>query len=283
MRIVSAQTRRQERTLGGYLAHLRWLAQHTAMIRILARTELRLSVARSRLHYFWWVLDPVLQTMLYAVLFTVIRAIHAEQKGVPIIAFLLAGMIPWRPTVGCWTSVGSIWVSNRALIEQLRFPYMVLLFSKFLTEFAMYMFAFVVLVVLCMVVGVSPKWTWMLLPLWVVVHGLVTIAVMPIFAIVSAFSTDVLKFLPYVLQLIFFGSPILYSIDMMPQWVRPWLYLNPLTMLIRTYRDLLLLGHWPDPLGVTVYVAAMLVLLVVTTYLFVRFGSAMSRSVSRIY
>ena len=72
--------------LRGYAEHLRWLAGHATLVRMLARVQLRLTVRRSRLYYLWWLLDPVLDTALYAVLFLVIRSVNrmkAEEEAKP--------------------------------------------------------------------------------------------------------------------------------------------------------------------------------------------------------
>ena len=283
LRVVTADAKRGQAGFGGYLRHLRWLAEHAPLVRMLARVQLRLTVRRSRLYYLWWLLDPVLDTALYAVLFLVIRASASGTSEVPLIAFLLAGIIPWRLTFGCWNAAGNVWATNRPLIEQLNFPHLVLLLSRFLTEAWLYLFALMILVVTCLFVGVGPAWWWLALPLWVLVHALTIIAFMPLIALVTAFSQDLLKLMPYALRLLFFGSPILYALEQLPEAIRPWVYLNPLTMLIETYRGLLLYGVAPSALSVLSYVAAMFGVLLVSSYLFVRFGSAMSRSVSRMY
>ncbi|MEM7576697.1 MAG: ABC transporter permease [Planctomycetota bacterium] len=299
-RTVNASSNRGRLGLSGYTAHLRWLFDHLPLVFSLARTQLKLTVSRSRLYYLWWMLDPVLDTACYAVLFALLRAsTSAGMDAVPTVAFLLAGIVPWRMNTACWAASGSMWQANRAILEQVRFPHLVLLLARFLSECWLYFVALFVLAGACVVFGLTPGWTWLLLPLWVCVHGLMVLAFMPLFAIGSAFSLDFLKLLPYLLRMIFFFSPVLYGlVPMVPEWLRPWMYLNPMTMLMETYRGILFHGYprvpatdttpavlWTLPsLGsVLIYVATLSLVLLLTTYAFIRFQPAMSRNVSRMY
>lgn len=285
VRVVSAAQTTRQRGLADYVEHLRWLAQHAGLVRSLTQTQLKLTVSRSRLYYLWWLLDPILDTACYAILFILIRASAGSgaDSHIPMIAFLLSGMVPWRLTSACWMSAGNTWTSYRALIEQVRFPHLVLLISRFFSEFWLYTIALGVLALACVVFGVMPTWLWLLVPLWVVVHALTVLAFMPVFAIATAYSLDLQKLLPYLLRLVFFGSPILYSLDIVPERFQPLFFLNPMTLLVEVYRDLLLRGELPNLLAVGGYVGVMSVVLVLTSYLFVKFSPSMMRSVSRMY
>ncbi len=298
VRIVRADGRRDSLSVGGFVEHLRWLAEHVPLILSLAQTQLKLTVSRSRLYYLWWMLDPVLDTACYAVLFALLRAgTSGGADGVPMVAFLLAGIVPWRFNQACWTAAGLTWQAHRAILEQVRFPHLVLLLARFLSEAWLYLVALAVLLGACVLFGVTPTWTWLLLPLWVLVHGLLVLAFMPVFAIASAFSLDLLKLMPYLLRLLFFFSPILYGlVPIVPEWLRPWMYLNPMTMLMETYRGLLFHGYprgaddaaavlWtlPSPGGVLLYVSVLAGVLLATSYAFVRLQPTMSRNVSRMY
>lgn len=305
-RIVRASEQGGRLGLRGYIEHLRWLFAHFPLVLSLARTQLKLTVSRSRLYYLWWMLDPVLDTACYAVLFALLRAgTAAGLDTVPTVAFLLAGIVPWRMNAACWSASGQMWQANRAILEQVRFPHLVLPLARFLSESWLYAVALGVLVAACVLFGVTPSWTWLLLPLWVCVQGLMVLAFMPVFAIGSAFSLDFLKLLPYLLRLVFFFSPVLYGlIPLVPDWLRPWMYLNPMTMLMETYRAILFHGYtrmpavlneagdvitpavvWtlPSLQSVVVYVFALVAVLLTTSYAFIRLQPTMSRNVSRMY
>lgn len=288
-RVVEATPDRRRLTLRGYLDYLGWLAAHWALIVSLTRTQLKLTVSQSRVYYLWWMFDPILDTACYALLFALIKASAAPEVGeisgveaLPTIVFLLAGIVPWRLNQACWSSAGTTWQSNKPILEQIRFPHLALLISRFLGEAWLYVVAVAILLVACVVFGVMPAWTWLLIPFWVLAHGLLVLAFMPLFAIGPAFSQDILKLLPYFLRLGFFASPILYPLSVVPDWARPILLLNPVTLQVETYRQLIA-GEVPAIGPILIFLAAMFAVLIAGSYLFIRLQSAMSRSVSRIY
>ena len=284
-RTIGPDDARHARTWAGYLEHLRWIAGHGPMVRELAASQLQLTVSRSRLYYLWWLLDPVLDTACYALLFLVVARGGAVAEGSPpLIAFLLAGLIPWRLCASSWQIAAGLWQNNKGLLDQIRFPVLALMIARFATEAWLYGIALVVLVAACVLSGVAPAWTWLLLPVWVVLHALLVIAVMPLFAAMTAYSVDLLKLLPYALRLAFFGAPVLYSIpDGWPGWAKQILWLNPLTPLVTGYRDLLLYARLPSTTTLIVFPLVVAVLLLLSTRLFVALERNMIRNVARLY
>ena len=285
VRVISAASAKAYGSPAGFVRYLGWLARHTALVRVLARAQLKATVRRSKLYYLWWLLDPLLDTLCYAFLFIVIRrgggGGAGEEHAIPLIAFLLAGIMPWRWTASCWSISGHLWDANKALIQQVRFPYFVLLLSRFLSEAWLYVVSLAVLFGTLLISQVPPHWTWALLPAWLVVHGLMVIAFMPFFAVAAAFSQDVSRLLPYFLRLMFFCSPILYEVTALPGAVRDLFWLNPLTLVMTGYRDLLLYGRLPGGGATLIFLAAMAVVWLVGTMLFVRFEPYVSRSIAR--
>ena len=276
---------RHARTWRGYAEHLRWILRHGPMIRELAASQLQMTVSRSRLYYLWWLLDPVLDTACYALLFIVIaRGGPLPDDAPPLIAFLLAGLIPWRLCASSWQIAAGLWQNNKGLLEQIRFPVMALMLSRFATEAWLYGIALVVLVGACLLSGVAPGWTWLLLPVWVVLHAALVVAVMPLFSLLTAYSVDLLKLLPYALRLAFFGAPVLYSIpEGWPAWAQQVLWLNPLTPLVTGYRDLLLYHRLPSTTTLIVFPLCVAAVFLLSTKLFVSLERHMIRNVARLY
>lgn len=279
---IDARDARRTRSLRGYIGHLGWLWAHRTLIRKMAQVQLRLTVAQSRLYYLWWLLDPLLETLCYALLFLVIGRGQSDGSA-PLIAFLLTAMIPWKLTSACLDHATGVWGANRGLLDQIRFPSLVLLMARALSELWLYAVALGVLVISNTIAGVRPTWTLLLLPGWVAIHALMALALMPLMAIGTAYSQDLRKLIPYGTRLLFFASPILYPVSALPDALEPYAYANPLTMLTEGYRNILLEGTAPDPGATTIFVGALLLLLLLSSYLFIRLERSMIRSVGRIY
>jgi lipopolysaccharide transport system permease protein len=92
----------------------------------------------------------------------------------------------------------------------------------------------------------SVHMTMLLVPLVLGVQILLTLGVVFFAAAVNVFYRDVRFVVPLALQLWLYATPIIYPLSAVPEWLRPYYMLNPMAVLIDSYRRLLLLGQLPD-------------------------------------
>ncbi|MEM7680338.1 MAG: ABC transporter permease [Planctomycetota bacterium] len=282
LRIISVEEARRRQTFGHFVGYLAWLWKHLRLVETLSRTELKRTVAKSKLYYLWWMFDPLLDTACYAFLFLMFRPrTGTGEIDAPILIFLLAGIIPFRWTSSCCAAAAATWKRYANIIQQVRFPYLVLPGATFRTEGWLYLCALGVLLCATLAYGLWPTAAWLTLPLWLALHGLVTLALMLPIAVLSAFSSDFTRVVPYGLRLMFFATPILYTGDQLPVWARPVANLNPLAHVVNGYRAILLDGVAPDPVSATVLLAVSLVGLAAGAFWFVRSEPFIARSITR--
>jgi lipopolysaccharide transport system permease protein len=65
-------------------------------------------------------------------------------------------------------------------------------------------------------------------------------------AAVGVYVRDIIYVVGVMTQLLFFATPICYSLEMVPERFRPFMYLNPLTVLISSVHKILFFAQWPD-------------------------------------
>jgi lipopolysaccharide transport system permease protein len=88
-------------------------------------------------------------------------------------------------------------------------------------------------------------------------------------SILSVFVKDVGQVLPMIMMALFFTTPIIYPLEMIPQRFRPIIESNPITWLVQAYRSIILENHWPVDNLMIVGLASLL-LLALTGALFSR-------------
>jgi ABC-type polysaccharide/polyol phosphate export permease len=88
-------------------------------------------------------------------------------------------------------------------------------------------------------------------------------------AILSVFIKDVGQVLPMIMMALFFSTPIIYPVEMVPESFRPWIEGNPLTWLVEAYRSIILEQSWPVDNLLIVGLSA-LIIMIVTGALFSR-------------
>ena len=99
----------------------------------------------------------------------------------------------------------------------------------------------------------SVPWTILLLPVIILPLMLLIMGVSWLLASIGVFIRDIGQFVGLMITVLMFMSPIFYPVSALPESVREWLFLNPLTFIIEQARDLIIWGKLPDWYGLAIY------------------------------
>ena len=88
---------------------------------------------------------------------------------------------------------------------------------------------------------------WLYLPVILAIELLLILGLGLGCAALNVYFRDVRSLLVLGLQLWFYASPIIYPVTLVPQWLRPFYFLNPMAGIIASFRDVLLYGRLPGP------------------------------------
>jgi len=250
------------------------------LVRYLVGADLKRTHADTALGQLWWILDPVLQMLVYYFLFAVIF-----QKQTPdFLLFLFAAILPWKWfTTTINGAMGSV-VGRNGLIRQIQFPKIVLPTATTVAE--TFSFAFGLIVLAALFIPYHDRLSiWVLtLPLIAVVQFVLTLALAMIVSAANAFYRDVANVMTHLLRLLFYVTPCLYAMWEVPnETLRLVMSLNPLAVIITAYRTVIwgteTVDHGTAPnfaaLGIVALVS--LALLVVGTAFFKRVEPAFAR------
>lgn len=218
----------------------RSLRNTTELVGALTSRELRLRYQGSLLGWVWSLIRPltlglVLSFALGKVLGTGITA-----------EFLLAGLFPWFWFQGSVQAAAGTFVGNGGLLKKVRFPRAVLPLSVVLGNTLQFLLALPVLVGFLLYDHHQPSVAWLALPLVFGLQLLLTIGLAFFVASVTVFFRDLEHIVEVILNLAFYGTPIIYSADKVPESYTWLLRINPLAPLAEGWRDILLDGKWPS-------------------------------------
>jgi lipopolysaccharide transport system permease protein/teichoic acid transport system permease protein len=245
------------------------------LVRYLVLADLKRTHADTLFGQIWWILDPLLQMVVYAILVSVI--FQRSTPDFPL--FLFAAILPWK-----WfsTTVNETAISvtaRQSLIRQVQFPKIVLPFSSVVAGTVSFAFGLIALgIVYLFYLERLSAWV-LLIPLIAAVQFLFTVAFGVLVAAVNAFYRDVQNVLRHLLRLWFYLSPALYSLDNLnvgPTFKRI-LELNPFAVLMESYRDVTWGETAPDFFGLGVLTIVSIVFLFIAVYVFKRAEPAFAR------
>jgi homopolymeric O-antigen transport system permease protein len=257
----------------------RELTTRWRLVRYLVGADLKRTHADTALGQAWWLLDPLLQMLVYYFLFAVIF----QRKTPDFLLFLFAAILPWKwfsTTVN--SAMGSI-VGRQGLIRQIQFPKLVLPAASTVAEtfsFAVGLFALAVL----LVIYHDRLSIWVLaIPVIASVQFVLTLGIAIILAAANAFYRDVANVMDHLLRLLFYVSPALYALWDVPTPLRPIMVFNPFTILLTAYRTVIWgtetvdHGTRPDFLALGILMLISVALLVVAVAIFKRVEPSFAR------
>ena len=245
------------------------------LIRYLVQADLKKKGADTLLGNIWWVIDPLLQMLVYVILVSVIFDKTVPGGAYPL--FIFCAILPWKWfTSSVNDGIASV-VGMERLIKQINFPKLVLPVAGVMAGIANFFFGLIPLAVLiALFFGDRASPTLLLIPVVAFVQLLFTLPIAIALSAVNVFYRDVGNLSRHVLRLAFYVSPGIYQIELIQKAAEkypplgPIILGNPWTILFTSYRDVIYYGRPPDWVGLAIVSAVSLVLLALAILFFKR-------------
>ncbi|MDI6720608.1 MAG: ABC transporter permease [Methanomicrobiales archaeon] len=222
-----------------------WLVDYRDLIWNLTISDLRVKYQSSVLGFAWSLLNPLL--MMLVLYFVFMNVFRFEQENFAL--YLLTGIIVWRFLAnGTSMAMGSI-VGRPGLVTKLYIPRQILVMSSVLSSFISSVLEFAVLIPLLFILGALVTPNILLFPFVHGIYFLIVYGASLILAALFVYFRDLNQVWDVVMQAGFFLSPIVYPVSIIPSEFLALYMLNPMTVLIETYREFLLYGVTPSPVS----------------------------------
>jgi lipopolysaccharide transport system permease protein len=196
----------------------------------------------------WTILNPLLLMLAYLFVFGIVLQARfpGDNSRSGFVLYFLAGMLPWLAFSEAVGRSPQLILEHRNFVKKLVFPLEILPVNATLTGLATEAFAFLVFsAVLLFARGAIPLTT-LWLPVLVFVQLLFTLGLCWMLAAAGVFVRDLGQIIGFVLTLWFFLTPICYPEIALPAAALKILSLNPVFILVRGYRAVLLEGRAPE-------------------------------------
>ena len=233
------------------------------LIVYLAASGLKAQHKNSFLGYFWWLLDPFLNVLIYY--FVVVVVFH-RPGGARYGMFLVTGMIIWRWLAATVITASNSIVSQAGIISQVSLPKAVFPISATLTHSINFCFGLVVIFLCGFYFGYPPGISIVCLPFIMTAQILFMIAIALPIAFACVFVRDVNNIVDHAMRLWFFGTPVIWEPEMIPAKGKWLLYCNPMTHILECYRSVLIQHSIPDMLPLIIICAASALVIFLAVY-----------------
>ena len=211
---------------------LRETYRYRELIWALALKELRVRYKRSILGFLWALLNPALLMLVLTVVFGTIM-----RFGIPHYAiFLLSVLLPWTFfTQSLAYSVESV-VGNAELLKKVYVAKIVFPMAAVLSNIVNFLLSLIPLLLLILAMRFPLHWTWIYVPFAMISLVLFTLGTCFFFAAANVFYRDVSHIIQILLSAWFYFTPIIYSLDIVPEKYRWLFHLNPMVYVLNGFR-----------------------------------------------
>ncbi len=213
----------------------------------------------SFLGILWSFINPLLTTFIYSIIFSVLLRSTQEHY----VVYVILGILPWTWFTNTM-SMTNTYLINGGIIKKVYFPREILSISVVTSGLVNFLISCLIILIFVIFSGIGLSWNILFLPIILIVQYTLQLGIFLIISSIDVYVRDLEYIVNFFVQMLFYATPILYSVDMFGKykWI---LNLNPLTTIFAGYRDIFYYKAMPNfqALGI-VFLFSFVVLLIGT-------------------
>lgn len=247
------------------IENIKELYKYREMLKNLVRKDLRTRYKGSVLGFLWTFINPLLQLVVYTLVFSTIMRMNINKYSM----FLFTALLPWIFfSSSIQVGAGSI-VANKDLIKKVYFPREIIPISIVNSGLMNLLFGFMILFPALILFKIKFTVSLIYLPLVILVEYIFTLAFALLFSAVNVYFRDLEHILGIVIMAWFYFTPIVFPVEMVPVKYIKLFFLNPMTSIIIDFRNILYSGKPPDLSILGISLAASILLLIFSYNVFI--------------
>lgn len=228
-----------------------------------ALDDFKTKYAGSALGTLWAFLQPIITMVLYWFVFQ-LGFKSQPIDNFPFILWLMSGLIPWFFISEAITNATASLVDYNYLVKKVLFNINILPLAKIISVLIVQIVLILFAIVCYMVGGYLPDIYYIQIPIYLFYMVVMVAGISYVTATLFVFFKDVIQIVSIVTQIFFWLTPIVWSLDVMPDAIQKVLVFNPFYYVVTGFRNAFVYKKWGnDSIIMTIYYwcAAILILL----------------------
>lgn len=198
----------------------------------------------------WFFIQPLLTTTVFTVVFSGMAKLPTA--GQPPVLFYLAGITAWNYFATCLTKTSTTFTANANLFGKVYFPRLITPLSvatssliQFGIQFILFLAVWAYFTLTGSSIHPSIPGIFLLTPVLLAIMGLYGLGCGIIISSLTTKYRDLQFLVSFGVQLLMYGTPVIYSLNSIPEKYHPWIAANPMTPIIECFRGIYLGdGSW---------------------------------------
>ncbi len=203
-------------------------------------SELRYRYAGTALGFFWFIINPMLEVLIYAVVFTQLVSIRSGGQGVSYTLYLVSGLFPWLVFAQFLQRGSNAIASNALYMRRSLIPSEIFVFKEFLISLFTLVIYLILLVPISIIVQNPITLSALLMPFLATLLLLLGYGMALALANLRVLFPDMKEIISFILQLWRWTLPIIYSDENFPDTLQKIMRINPPYYFIQSFRTVLI-------------------------------------------
>lgn len=235
------------------------LYNYRQLLKSNVRKEIRGKYKGSFLGVLWSFVNPLLMTLVYAIVFPFI--LKSTQPHY--VTFIVIAILPWTWFTSVISQGTNTIVVNGGIIKKVYFPREILPISIVTSGLINFLISCLIIAIFLIFSGIGFSFYILLLPIIVITQYILQLGLIFITSSIDVYVRDAEYIIAFLVSMIFYGTPILYSSSLFPAKFSWLLKLNPLTTIIESYRDIFYYQKLPNlmSLGIVFLISCLILFL----------------------
>lgn len=200
----------------------------------------------------WYIIQPLFTTIVFTIIFGRVAKISTD--GLPPFLFYMAGNVMWGYFSTSLNATSGTFNTNAAIFGKVYFPRLTVPLAAVIVNFLQFFIQFVLflgfyLYFMMKGVSVTPNFWVICLPLLLLQMALLSFGLGILLSSMTTKYKDLRFAMGFLVQLWMYGTPIVYPLSQIPEWLLPYYVLNPMVAIVESFRyvffgtSVITLGH----------------------------------------
>jgi len=203
--------------------------------------NLKVKYRRSVLGVLWTLALPLSQALVYYFVFKYIFKARTEHY----VSYVLMGILPWGFISQTVSEASESLIYNAGLLSKIPTPIQVFPLVANITNFITLLLGFPVVIIFSLISGADISSSMILLPVLLFFLFVICYSITLFLSIQSVYFRDLKPVIVMAIQLLFYATPVIYDLKMLPEAYQWILYVNPFGTLFVCMHQILPGGQWP--------------------------------------
>ena len=212
------------------ISHIKRLISFRELLYTWTQRDFKVRYSQSVLGIVWAILQPLSLMLVFSVIFSTFLKVPTD--GIPYPLFAYTALLPWTFFSSSLSFAIPSLVNHMNLVSKIYFPREILPISSIFVCLIDFLISISIFILMFLWYRTPLGWSALFVPVVLLVQMVLIAGISLFAAAVNVFYRDVRFVLPLILQVWMYLSPVIYPVNIVPEWIKPFYFFNPMAVLI---------------------------------------------------